>query len=371
MYKTNNHGLPKPLLLIIQQLFANNTLKSWNVYSNKYEQLVLSVKFDLSEPVSEIQDQTCLFRRVSNKQQSRNIARAANHNKKRKINPTSPEGARNIVDNISYTNIDSPELVKQVNMDTTYNSIQAVPGEVKIDPPSAAPVTKDIEDEYQVDTEYKSGETYQGSSSTPSVSKELCSSSILLSPVISDVSLPSCIPIIDPLTTVKQDAMCQIACKSQNVSTQVEQSQRNQITQCRVKTKLKSTQTQMVNFSEESTQAAPDPIICVDSAVQYECQYADKSIETLPIKIASYEAPRYDKTLGYPVGFCKTFCYLTGYKLFDRKGHSDQHYYRCENCGKYICDVCNDWVSDYHWASCCKKCKLDGALYSSNLSPKS
>ena len=40
--------------------------------------------------------------------------------------------------------IDSPELMKHVTMDTTYNSLQAVPGKVKIDPPSAAPVIEDV-----------------------------------------------------------------------------------------------------------------------------------------------------------------------------------------------------------------------------------
>ena len=98
----------------------------------------------------------------------------------------------------------------------------------------------------------------------------------MLSPVISDVSLPSCIPIIDPSITVIK----QIECSHQNVSTKVEHSQRNLITQYGVKTTLNSTQTTTVYFSEESTQAAADPIICVDSAVQYECRYADKSIET-------------------------------------------------------------------------------------------
>jgi hypothetical protein len=112
MDTTDISGLPKPLQVIIQQLFANNSLKSWIVYSNKYEQLVLNVKFDICEPgLEDVHEQACLFRRVSGKQQSRNIARAATHNKKRKLNPSTPEQPRDTVDNCHFTIIDSPESV--------------------------------------------------------------------------------------------------------------------------------------------------------------------------------------------------------------------------------------------------------------------
>ena len=50
MDTTNIHGLPKPLQALFKQLLTNNILKSWNLYSNKFDQLVLNVKFDISEP---------------------------------------------------------------------------------------------------------------------------------------------------------------------------------------------------------------------------------------------------------------------------------------------------------------------------------
>ena len=146
-------------------------------------------------------------------------------------------------------------------------------------------------DEYQVDTEYNSGEN-QGCSSTSSVSKELCSPFTPISPVVSDAYLLSCVPSIDPLITVtKQDAVCQKEYITQNVSTQIERFQSHQITQCGVKTKLKYTQTAMVNFSEKSTQAAPDPVICVDSAVQHECQNADRCVELYQLKDVIQSSP--------------------------------------------------------------------------------
>jgi hypothetical protein len=138
MDTTNIHGLPKPLQALFKQLLTNNILKSWNLYSNKFDQLVLNVKFDISEPgVEGLQDQACLFRRVNSKQQSRNIARAVTHNKKRKINPTTPEQSRDMICNYHSDDvithdyhldiIDSPESVQSSTMDNSkeeYHSME-------------------------------------------------------------------------------------------------------------------------------------------------------------------------------------------------------------------------------------------------------
>ena len=58
----------------------------------------------------------------------------------------------------------------------------------------------------------------------------------------------------------------------------------NRIIQSSTKTKLQSTQTTLVNFSDETTHATPDSIICMDSAVQHESSLADTCVETLLMK---------------------------------------------------------------------------------------
>ena len=82
--------------------------------------------------------------------------------------------------------------------------------------------------------------------------------------------------------TQKQDAMCQTKCDTQSISNQVERYQKNRILQCRTPTKLKSTQTTLVNSSDEATQATPDSIIYVDFAVQHESSLADQCVGIKP-----------------------------------------------------------------------------------------
>ena len=88
----DNIDLPKPLRVMLQQFLLNNSLKSWNVFSNQYGQLVCNIKFDICElghsDTKHIH--VSAYRRVSDKQQARNANRVNNH-KKRKLNPSTPE----------------------------------------------------------------------------------------------------------------------------------------------------------------------------------------------------------------------------------------------------------------------------------------
>ena len=91
----NPSGLPHTLSTLLGQLSCNNMLKNWIVYSNKYNQICCTIRFDVgdSDLVSEkqaVRDFTCKYRRVSSRQQSRNIHRMAEYRKKRKIQD-SPE----------------------------------------------------------------------------------------------------------------------------------------------------------------------------------------------------------------------------------------------------------------------------------------
>ena len=77
---------------MMEQLFTNNSLKSWGVFPNQYGQLCLNIRFDIcevgqsSKPVK-----ACAFRLVSDKQLARNASRSMNNNKRRKLNPTTPD----------------------------------------------------------------------------------------------------------------------------------------------------------------------------------------------------------------------------------------------------------------------------------------
>ena len=73
--------IPYTLQIMMDQLFANNSLKSWGVFPNQYGQLCLNIRFDIcelgqsSKPVS-----ACAFRRISDKQLARNASRASINN---------------------------------------------------------------------------------------------------------------------------------------------------------------------------------------------------------------------------------------------------------------------------------------------------
>lgn len=124
----NPSGLPHTLSTLLGQLSCNNMLKNWIVYSNKYNQICCTIRFDVGESdlVSEkqsVNDFTCKYRRVSARQQSRNIHRMAEYRKKRKIQDSpeidkdshnlgksdTPEKSRNDTNVEDYGILSSPE----------------------------------------------------------------------------------------------------------------------------------------------------------------------------------------------------------------------------------------------------------------------
>ena len=360
MSDTDIHTLDlTPPLMKMGTLLSNYGIQNWSIYSNKQQNTCLTIRFNDMDGCT----QPVYYRRISDNQLARNTARSIKHKQnKATLDNTKNDKKRKL----SNANFDSPELARVQSCDQSDEYIDS-----PISPIKEYPYRNSVNG-YQVDTEHDSAEICKGISSTPSVSKELCSPSISISPVMSDVTLLCSAPTKDPVIPLKQDAMCQIKCDTQSISTQVELLQKNRIIQCGTKTKPKSTQTTLINFSDETTQATPDPIICIDSAIQYESSLADKCVETVPIKPGQREpicvsAPRY----GDSAKKCETFCYVAGSKNFDEKGHTDQYYHRCVNCRTFICDICIDYVSDYHWASCCEQPESDGVLYSSDLTPRS
>ncbi len=60
-------------------------------------------------------------------------------------------------------------------------------------------------------------------------------------------------------------------------------------------------------------------------------------------------APRFTSS-GLPNSTCETFCFLAGFDTFDKRGHSGILYYRCSECGEYICHVCKKYSEG---ALCC------------------
>jgi len=354
--------IPNALRVMLDQLFSNNLLKSWGVFPNQYGQICLNIRFDIcevghsaSEPVK-----ACAFRRVSDKQIFRNANRITNNNKRRKLNPTTPD--TNIPPSPAHIFLTTPELPRTCDTSVT-------PDNVICHSPEAVSWITENPDFHIIDSESPSP-THAPPSTPSSPSKS--------------VNQPS----------LKLDSSTQVEYYTNNITTQVDRAcfQNNRSTQCGPKSRLKSTQTALVECSDESIQVVPEPVTYKDSFVQYQVPVKDKCVQfgsafstnvdtytqmSPPIKSdinrqrepKRTSAPRYNKTLGHPTENCETFCYLAGFKIFDEKGHSGHCYHRCVNCQTFICHVCIDDVSLYHWASCCKNPKSDGVVYSSGLTP--
>ena len=115
--------IPHALRVMMDQLFTNNSLKSWGVFPNQYGQLCLNIRFDIcevgqsSKPVT-----TCAFRRVSDKQLARNATRSM-HNKKRKLNPPTPETKDTHISPSSPIIHTSPELPRMGDISLTADNV--------------------------------------------------------------------------------------------------------------------------------------------------------------------------------------------------------------------------------------------------------
>ena len=118
-----NIELPNTLLTMLNQLASKNTLKSWNIYENKYGKICFNIQFDIvcASEQSSMKDYTCDSKRISAKQQSRNANRILQITKKRKLSPTftdeqstssTPEINRIETLDESQSNLDTPSHIQ-------------------------------------------------------------------------------------------------------------------------------------------------------------------------------------------------------------------------------------------------------------------
>ena len=70
-------------------------------------------------------------------------------------------------------------------------------------------------------------------------------------------------------------------------------------------------------------------------------------------------APRFTSS-GLPNSTCETFCFLAGFDICDKRGHSGILYYRCLKCGAYICHVCKKYSEE---SMCCPNSCFDPDPY--------
>lgn len=100
--------LPKTLGVMLNQLLNNNSLKGWSIYENKHGQICCNIRFtcgigstdSVGASIPAVPVGACSYRRISEKQHTRSITRAIDHNsKKRKLsdNVTSPESHRDVI----------------------------------------------------------------------------------------------------------------------------------------------------------------------------------------------------------------------------------------------------------------------------------
>ena len=68
-------GLPKQLSLLLGTIIDNNIVNNWSIYENVNKQTCVTIRFNESAAIDPVQ-----YRRVSERQAKRNIARAARHN---------------------------------------------------------------------------------------------------------------------------------------------------------------------------------------------------------------------------------------------------------------------------------------------------
>ena len=85
--------LPKTLGVMLNQLLNNNSLKGWSIYENKHRQICCNIRFTCGIGSTDsvgarpaVPVGACSYRRISEKQHTRSITRAIDHNsKKRKL----------------------------------------------------------------------------------------------------------------------------------------------------------------------------------------------------------------------------------------------------------------------------------------------
>ena len=390
-------------MMMMGTLLSKYDVKNWSIYSNNRQNTCVVIRFSDMDGCT----QPAHYRRISDKQLARSEARSMSHKQSKDQGKHALDTNKHKRRKLENNNDDSPEIPRMESSLHSHNGCMDSP----ILPEKGARLDSPI---------LAVKEAHLDSPILPVMDARLDSpflpdngshlDSVLISPVTSYpstsenfINSPSNSVIgnspIQP--TLKLDASTEMEYVTKSISTQVECFQRNQSTQCGAKNKFKSTQTRFVTHSDESTQAVPDPVMCMDSSVQHEASLADKcsqsgagifthidaftqiptikqdTLHTQTVGAVglnghkSVSAPRYNKSLGHPVDNCNTYCYLVGFKVFDEKGHSGHCYYRCANCRSFICHVCKTDINLYHWAKCCNNPELDGVLYSSSLTPKS
>ena len=368
--------IPNALQVMMDQLFMNNSLKSWGVFPNKYGQLCLNIRFDIceldqsSKPVS-----ACAFRRISDKQLVRNASRNINNNKRRKLNPSISMEDKTISQTYQFSKpvYPSPELARSSSVPVTPDAGYIDSQDSPILPVEEDSPANSVKEGMKMNMECDSIFKYY----SPAISTPLNSNLERNLNSLSNISNIN--PILHPI--LKQDAASQVDYVTSSNSTQTDYIQKHQIIQCSAKIRSKSTQSGLVKVSEESIQVDPAPIVQINSSIQHQPITADKFVqmgsdiipkcspEPDPNQLKSVYAPEYNKRLCRTFGMGNTFCYLARFKIFDEKGHCGYAYHRCENCKTFICDVCIDYAFEYQWANCCPNPESDGVIYSSGLEP--
>ena len=266
--------IPNALQVMMDQLFMNNSLKSWGVFPNKYGQLCLNIRFDICELDQSSKPVTaCAVRRISDKQLARNASRNINNNKRRKLNPSISTEDKTTSQTYQFSKpvYPSPELARSSSVSVTPDAGYIDSQDSPILPVEEDSPTNSVKEGMKMNMECDSIFKYY----SPAISTPLNSNLERNLNSLSNISNIN--PILHPI--LKQDAASQVDYVTSSNSTQTDYIQKHQIIQCSAKIKSKSTQSGLVKVSEQSIQVDPAPIVQINSSIQHQPITADKSVQ--------------------------------------------------------------------------------------------
>ena len=384
--------LPDHLALLLETLISRNSITSWNIYQNKNKNTCVTIRFNDSDP----QISPHKYRRISDRQMNRNISRAqmfqsgqtldhdnslcdtdidGQANKRRKFD-TSPEANRSDIIFSAHEDlkIETPLSVIESECsisESPFDSVTLLPSSLNL---TTSPQKHKAVSEILGHVECESISVIQPvithvvdtitTVETVTFDKAILYPEPIIHDKVTEVSV-SLVPPLAPDSGVRshhQPAASGVRLHNQPAASGVRLDSVPPDNEVCLPVPAEPPDMQVLSNSNTKSDSGVNCLCCNQTmTISHMCfeEIGNKnSVEIPPVtspvptieqnnrvhlsRPQKVRAPRFTSS-GLPNSTCETFCFLAGFDTFDKRGHSGILYYRCSECGAYMCHVCKKY----------------------------
>jgi len=263
VYNLSDMDLPKPLMSMLGTLLSQYNIKNWNIYCNNHQNTCVVIRFNDTDGCT----QPVQYRRVSEKQHARSIARSDLFKQNRDQDQPLQKTTTSLKEDTQSHCIKEDSQSDGVKDNDDF-LLSRKRKKISNSPESNRTNTDIFEKDNFIDTPEKLVMPFIDHSPASVVS-----SSSMLDHFINPISATVTCNI------AKFDVSTQVEPDHRSTSTQVKVNQSNTSAQCVVLCKSKLSQTRLSKALEKSTQVDRSSVVCADFSAQSQPTCADVNVQ--------------------------------------------------------------------------------------------